>query len=329
MATAEGVKPTPTEAVEQSIKSEVLSLKTRADTMMTVFFADPQKRGSDWGDTEDFTLYRLNLVPENWRRDENQRQIVDRLIHKVDGLVKVKSRARHHTYLTMFTQDYANASLEIKSTRKKAGTVGTVNEFKLGYFLAGVHTGVPIAMKHSLFFACMASEYGNLAMSETDTHRKEVFLQRARFFHQASLFEGRSSGYIPFSGDQTSLPPAIAKKEKTEGAKWNLEEKLEEAELLLTEKVFAAMVEDLVGWEEGVGAIDSGKLQKAFENIRSQFGKLSAGGRFRAKVMENVVSQLGAEGEKMRKANKKDEQIFEEWLKQVFIPLYRRAGKKR
>jgi len=35
----------------------------------------------------------------------------------------------------------------------------------------------------------------------------------------------------------------------------------------------------------------------------------------------------GAEGEKLRKSGKPEAEIFEEWLKQVFIPLYKRAKK--
>lgn len=100
-----------------------------------------------------------------------------------------------------------------------------------------------------------------------------------------------------------------------------------EEELKMVEKVFAAQLEDLVKLEETAGALDVSQLQKHFEGMKSWFPKLPVGGRLRAKVIENVMDQLGAESEKLRKAGKIDEQIFEEWLKRVFIPLYRRAGK--
>lgn len=112
-----------------------------------------------------------------------------------------------------------------------------------------------------------------------------------------------------------------------QGRKMATPEKPAEVELTLNEKVFVAMLEDLVGWEKAAG-IDGGKLQKEFENMKLQFGRLTIEGYFRAKVTENVTDQLGAEGEKLRKAGKTDEQIFEKWLKRVFISLYKRSEGK-
>lgn len=70
------------------------------------------------------------------------------------------------------------------------------------------------------------------------------------------------------------------------------------------------------------------EVKRTYEGVRELFSRLPVENRIRREVVKTVIGQLGAEGEKMRKAGKKDEQIFEEWLKRVFIPLYRRAGKK-
>jgi serine/threonine protein phosphatase PrpC len=98
-----------------------------------------------------------------------------------------------------------------------------------------------------------------------------------------------------------------------------------EEELKMIEKVFVAKLEDLVDLENPAAAIDEGQLKKYFDGLKSQFSQLLAGGRLRAKVMETVAAQLGEKEKQLKKAGKRDEEIFEEWLKQVFIPLYRRA----
>jgi hypothetical protein len=101
-----------------------------------------------------------------------------------------------------------------------------------------------------------------------------------------------------------------------------------EKELTPDEKVFVDTLENLNEAEKSTGPIDAKKLQQLFQNMRSYFSRLPSGGQLRGEVMKGVVEQLGAEAEKLKKAGKTDGQIYDEWLKRVFIPLYRRTKKQ-
>ncbi|MDZ7587309.1 MAG: hypothetical protein U0946_06130, partial [Patescibacteria group bacterium] len=87
-------------------------------------------------------------------------------------------------------------------------------------------------------------------------------------------------------------------------------------------------VEAVVGLEMTSGILDGKKLKKDFLMARLTFSKLPQASRVRREIMTGVVSQLGAEGERLKKAGKPEAEIFDEWLKQVFIPLYRRTKTK-
>ena len=65
----------------------------------------------------------------------------------------------------------------------------------------------------------------------------------------------------------------------------------------------------------------SSEQQSAYRQIAGFFGRAET--EFPA-----AAGQLGPEGEKLRKAGKPEAEIFDEWLKQVFIPLYKRTKKK-
>ena len=82
------------------------------------------------------------------------------------------------------------------------------------------------------------------------------------------------------------------------------------------------------GLEKTSGILDREKLKESFLMARLTFGKLPQGSRVRTEIMKNVNVQLGAEAERLKKAGKPEAEIFEEWLKQVFIPLYRRIKKQ-
>ena len=110
-----------------------------------------------------------------------------------------------------------------------------------------------------------------------------------------------------------------------------------EVDLTSAEKVFVDILEGLVGMEKSTGTFEARELQqfearelhKYFQDMRSYFSKLPSGGRLRAETMRFAAEQLGEKEKDLRKARKTDGEIFDEWLKQVFIPLYRRAGKPK
>lgn len=105
-----------------------------------------------------------------------------------------------------------------------------------------------------------------------------------------------------------------------------------EAETILTaeERDFGVNLENLVVTEKKgqTETLDAEELQMRFAETRSSFYKLSVGSRLRSEVMKGVFGQLAEEGEMLKKAGKTDAEIFEEWLKRVFIPLYKRTKKK-
>jgi len=109
------------------------------------------------------------------------------------------------------------------------------------------------------------------------------------------------------------------------------EAQTKEADLTLAEKAFMGALENLKTIENMSGSInaDAREMQQYFQDMRSYFSRLPSDGQLRMEVMKNVNNQLGAEGERLKKAGKPEAEIFEEWLKQVFIPLYRRAGKPK
>ena len=93
------------------------------------------------------------------------------------------------------------------------------------------------------------------------------------------------------------------------------------------EEIMVIALESAAELEKPAGGLDQHGLKNAFDNIQSAFLRLPADNRVRAEIMKNALGQLGETGEKLRKAGKTDEGIFTEWLKQVFIPLYRRTKK--
>lgn len=98
-----------------------------------------------------------------------------------------------------------------------------------------------------------------------------------------------------------------------------------EANLTFDEKAFVDILKGLVWMENSTGPFEARKLQQYFQDTGLFFSGLPLGGQLRAEVMKGVFSQLGTEGEKLKKAGKPEAEIFEEWLRQVFIPLYRRT----
>ena len=84
----------------------------------------------------------------------------------------------------------------------------------------------------------------------------------------------------------------------------------------------------MVGLEKTSGSLDREKLKESFLMARLSFVKLPQASRVRTEIMKSVIGQLGAEGEKLRKAGKPEAEIFDEWLKRVFIPLYNRIKKQ-
>jgi len=98
-----------------------------------------------------------------------------------------------------------------------------------------------------------------------------------------------------------------------------------EVDLTLYEKTFVGLLEYLIRLEDVQEELNENILQQLFITMKLSFPKLPVSSRLRAEVMIGVNNQLGAEAEKLKKAGKTDDQIFEEWLKRVFIPLYKRA----
>ncbi|MBI4280840.1 serine/threonine-protein phosphatase [Candidatus Uhrbacteria bacterium] len=100
-----------------------------------------------------------------------------------------------------------------------------------------------------------------------------------------------------------------------------------EEELKLVEKDFLMALEMMDGMERSIVLLNREELKKQFMVMQWGFFGLSVGSRLRAEVMKNVVGQLGDTGKELKKAGKTEQEIFEEWLKQVIIPLYRRTKK--
>jgi hypothetical protein len=103
-----------------------------------------------------------------------------------------------------------------------------------------------------------------------------------------------------------------------------------EAGLTLAEMDFVRSLESLKTIESMSGSIDANaeEIQQYLKDMKIYFSRLPSGGKFRTEVMKGVVGQLGAEAERLKKAGKPEAEIFNEWLKRVFIPLYKRARKQ-
>ena len=136
-------------------------------------------------------------------------------------------------------------------------------------------------------------------------------------------------------GEKFALAAMARKGEVGEG---KAEAGAEAAEVDLTpdEKVFMDTLEGLVGMEKSTGTFEAKGLQQFearelrqyFQDMRLYFSRLPSSGQLRTEVMKSVFGQFGAEAERLRKSGKPEAEIFDEWLKQVFIPLYRRTNKK-
>lgn len=141
---------------------------------------------------------------------------------------------------------------------------------------------------------------------------------------------GISEGKIVITNNNYNDNVEIAVPVAAMAREGEVREGIEAVEDVLTaeERDFGAGLENFKKIEDRVGPVAVEELQRLFAETRSSFSKLPVGSRMRVEAMKGVIGQLGAEGEKLRNAGKKDEEIFGEWLMQVYIPLYRRTGKK-
>lgn len=76
------------------------------------------------------------------------------------------------------------------------------------------------------------------------------------------------------------------------------------------------------------GETNEQHLQTTFRDLQFSFYLLPADSRLRSEIIKSALGQLGETGEKLKKAGKSDEEIFAEWLRQVFLALYQRALRK-
>ncbi len=100
----------------------------------------------------------------------------------------------------------------------------------------------------------------------------------------------------------------------------------EERGLTFTENKAVLFLADIAGFE-GSASLSRDELRDAFDRMARVFGLLPFDSKMRREILDDAFGQLGGEAEKLRRSGKADWEIFEEWLKRVFIPLYRRAEK--
>lgn len=102
-----------------------------------------------------------------------------------------------------------------------------------------------------------------------------------------------------------------------------------EVELSINERAFMQELEALVKDELREDPISAEALRQNFTAMQGVFSWLPDAGTFRTEIMKEVFRQLGPEAEQLKESGKSERQIYDEWLKKVFAPLFRRGGKQK